>query len=199
MTWPPHALALTTPALTLRGMTEADAYALASAVPDDLEQDPRLPGFSAGANVLQAYWLQLGQWRVDDWVLPFTVVLDGLPIGLQALEGKDFPVRRTVDTHSWLVSSVRGRGLGKQMRAAVLSLAFEQLSAEYAITEAWEDNVASLGVSRSLGYVDNGVNLHARTGAVGRMQRLILPRPSWISPIPVTVTGIEECLPLFGL
>ena len=199
MTWPPHALVLTTPALTLRGMTEAAAYALASAVPDDLEQDPRLPGISRGANVLQAYWSQLGQWRIDDWILPFTVVLDGLPIGLQALEGKDFPVRRTVDTHSWLVSSVRGRGLGKQMRAAVLSLAFEHLGAEYAITEAWEDNVASLGVSRSLGYIDNGLDLHARAGAVGRMQRMILPRASWISPIPVTVTGIEECLPLFGL
>ena len=199
VTWPLHALVLTTPSLVLRGMTEADAYALASAVPDDLEHSPRLPAFSAGANVLQAYWSQLGQWRINDWVQPFTVLLDNVPVGLQALEGKDFRVRRTVDTHSWLVSSVRGRGLGKQMRAAVLSLAFDHLAAEYAITEAWEDNAASLAVSRALGYVDNGIDLHSRDESLGRMQRLILPRPSWTSPVPVTVAGVEDCLPLFGL
>ena len=199
MTWPPHALVLTTPSLVLRAMTEADAYALAAVVPEDLEHSPRLPGFSAGANVLQAYWGQLGQWRAEDWVLPFTVVRDDVPIGLQALEGKDFRVRRTVDSYSWLVSSARGQGLGKQMRAAVLSLAFDQLDASYAITEAWEDNAASLGVSRALGYVDNGVDLHVRDGAVGRMQRLILPRAAWTAPVPVTVTGWEGCAAHFGL
>lgn len=197
MTWPPHAIVLTTPSLVLRAMTEADAYALAAVVPEDLEHSPRLPGFSSGANVLQAYWSQLGQWRAEDWVLPFTVVHDDVPIGLQALEGKDFRVRRTVDSYSWLVSSARGRGLGKQMRAAVLSLAFDHLEAKYAITEAWEDNAASLGVSRALGYVDNGVDLHTREGGAGRMQRLILPRAAWTSPVPVTVSGLEGCLPFF--
>ena len=199
MTWPPHALVLTTPSLVLRAMTEADAAALAAAVPDDLERDPRLPHFSRGADVLQAYWLQLGQWRQEDWVLAFAVLHNDVPIGLQALEGKDFRVRRTVDSHSWLVTSARGQGLGKQMRAAVLSLAFDHLGAEYAVTEAWEDNVASLGVSRALGYVDNGFDLHAREGTHGRMQRLVLPRASWTSPVRVTVNGLEGTAPYFGL
>ena len=134
-------------------MTEADAYDLCAVVPEDLEHNPRLPMVSPGANVLQAYWTELGQWRTNDWILPFTVVLDDVPVGLQALEGKDFPVRRTVDTHSWLVPSRRGRGLGKQMRAAVLSLAFDHLGTQYAITEAWQDNAASSALARPLGYL----------------------------------------------
>jgi RimJ/RimL family protein N-acetyltransferase len=196
MTWPPHALTLTTPALTLRGMTEADALALAEVVPQDLEHSPRLPSFSASINVLQAYWTQLGQWRVEDWVLPFTVLHEGRPIGLQALEGKDFPVRRTVDSHSWLVASARGRGLGRQMRTAVLALAFDHLGAQFAVSDAWPDNAASLGVSRSLGYRDNGVEVHPGPRL---MQRMLLARTDWSAAWPVEVTGLEACLPLLGL
>jgi RimJ/RimL family protein N-acetyltransferase len=61
-----------------------------------------------------------------------------------------------VDSSSFLTGAVRGRGLGKQMRAAVLTLAFGPLGARFAITSAWSDNHASLGVSRALGYVENG-------------------------------------------
>ena len=39
------------------------------------------------------------------------------------------------------------------MRRAVLALAFGPLGAEAAITSAWPDNGASLGVSQSLGYL----------------------------------------------
>ena len=48
------------------------------------------------------------------------------------------------------------------MRTAVLALAFEGLDAEIALTEAWSDNEASLGVSRSLGYLPNGSVRHRR-------------------------------------
>lgn len=196
MHWPPHALVLTTPSLVLRGMTEADAVALAAVVPEDLEHDPRLAHASPGADVLQAYWRNAGLWQPTDWVCEFVVLHDGVPIGLQALEGKDFPARRTVDSHSWLVAGVRGQGFGKQMRAAVLSLAFDHFGAEYAVTEAWADNAASLGVSRALGYVDNGVDVHPGPRL---MQRLVLPASSWTSPVPVEVAGVEGCRPLFGL
>lgn len=199
MIWPPHGLVLTTPSLVLRGMTEADALALAEVQPDDLPQDPSLPTLSRAANVLQAYGAHVGGWRVEDWVLPFTVVHEGVPIGLQALEGKDFLVRRTVDSHSWLVGEARGRGLGKQMRAAVLTLAFEHLGATHAVTEAWDDNAASLGVSRALGYRDNGLDTRVRDGGLGFMQRLVLGRSEWTSPVLVTVEGVSPCLPWFGL
>lgn len=196
MTWPLHQLVLTTPTLELRGMTETDAQDLAQVVPPDLEHDPALAHLSPAADVLQAYWRYNGSWSPSDWVICFTVLHDSRPIGLQALEGKDFAARRTVDTHSWLVADARGSGLGKQMRAAVLSLAFDHLDANYAITEAWEDNAASLGVSRSLGYTDNGVDVHP---GPKRMQRLLLPRTAWSSPVPVGVAGLPACLPLLGL
>ncbi len=199
MTWPLHDLTLTTPDLSLRGMTEADAQALAALVPADLEHDPRLAHVSPAADVLQAYWRNAGLWQPTSWVCEFVVLRTGVPIGLQALEGEDFAVRRTVDSHSWLVLEARGQGLGKQMRAAVLELAFVHLAAQWAITEAWADNAASLGVSRSLGYVENGTDVHAVHPGPRLMQRLRLARADWTCPVPVTVTGLAPCLPLFGL
>jgi RimJ/RimL family protein N-acetyltransferase len=197
MPWPLHGLTLATPGLVLRGMTEADALALAAVMPDDLGRDPDIP--SLGFDVEQAYWRQLGGWRVEDWVVPFTVVHEDVPIGVQALEGKHFAMLRVVDSYSWLVPAVRGKGYGKQMRAAVLDLAFRGLGATHAISQAWDDNAASLAVSRALGYVENGVFVQRRDGAAGRMQHLVLTADAFRSPWPVTITGLEPCLPLFGL
>lgn len=203
VTWPLQSLVLTTPRLVLRGLCEAEALHLAQVVPDDVELDPRLPLLGVAQQrqlrFLQGYWLQLGSWSPHDWTLPFGVFHDGVLIGLQALEGKDFAVRRTVDTHSWLVPSARGRGLGKQMRSAVLALGFEHLGATHAVTEAWPDNAASLGVSRALGYTDNGVELHVRDGAPCLRVRLLLTVTAWAPTTAVQVTGLRPCLPLLGL
>lgn len=174
-------------------MTETWSQALAAVVPDDLEHHPDLAHHSAAADVLQAYWRNQGTWLLDDWVLELVVLRDGAPIGLQALEGKDFARDRVVDTHSWLVASARGQGWGKRMRAAVLSLAFEHLGAIAAVSEAWADNAASLGVSRSLGYEDS--HSEDRQGRAMRHLRLTTWRPPW----PVEVEGLEPCLPLLGL
>ncbi|QNN52547.1 GNAT family N-acetyltransferase [Nocardioides mesophilus] len=109
---------------------------------------------------------------------------------------------RTVDSSSFLVAGARGRGLGKQMRAAVLALAFGPLEARFAITSAWTDNHASLGVSRALGYADNGVTAHARGESAGEMAHLRLARATWLKgpwPERVRITGVEPCLPFFGL
>ena len=163
---------------------------------DDVEQDPGLPDISPAQKVLLAYAGQVASWREHAWVLPFSVLLDGELIGLQALEGRDFLHRRTIDSHSWLITAARGRGLGKQMRAAVLELGFTHLTAAYAVTEAWDDNHASLGVSRSLGYVGNGFDVHA---GPRRMARMVLPVEAWSCPVPVTVDGLGPVLPMLGL
>jgi RimJ/RimL family protein N-acetyltransferase len=199
MAWPLHGLTLRTPDLVLRGMTEADALALAGVVPDDVTGDPSHPDL--GHRVEQTYWRQLGTWSPDDWVLAFTVLRDGELLGVQALEGKDFAVRRVVDSYSWLVTAARGQGVGKQMRTAVLDLAFRGLGAAYAISEAYADNAASLGVSRALGYVENGFAVEKRddgSGAV-RMEHVVLAAPDWSPRWTVQVEGLEPCLPLLGL
>jgi RimJ/RimL family protein N-acetyltransferase len=199
MAWPLHDLVLTTPDLVLRGMTEADAVALAEDVPADVTWDPSVP--DVGHRVEQAYWRHMGQWRHDNWVLPFTVLRDGVPVGVQALESKDFAVRRVVDSYSWLLTSARGQGVGKQMRTAVLELAFRGLGAAYAISEAYADNAASLGVSRALGYVANGFGVEKRDDGSGpvRMEHVVLAAADWQPQWPVQIGGLEPCLPLFGL
>ncbi|HTL23257.1 MAG TPA: GNAT family N-acetyltransferase [Mycobacteriales bacterium] len=199
MAWPLHGLTLTTPDLVLRVMTEADALALGELVPDDVTTDPSHPDL--GARVEQTYWRHMATWRPEDWVLPFTVLRDGALLGVQALEGKDFSVRRVVDSYSWLVTGARGQGVGKQMRAAVLELAFRGLGAAYAVSEAYADNAASLGVSRALGYGPNGFGVEKRDDGSGpvRMEHVVLAAADWHPPWPVEIGGLEPCLPLLGL
>ena len=120
---------------------------------------------------------------------------DGELIGLQELEGNDFPTLRTVDTSSWLVPEVRGTGIGKAMRRAVLSLAFDHLGARAAITSAWHDNHASLGVSRSLGYRPNGESFLARGDGVDTLVHLRMTADDWAASgggAGITVEGVER-------
>jgi RimJ/RimL family protein N-acetyltransferase len=134
--------------------------------------------------------------------LQFTVRHAGERIGVQALEGDDFARRRTVDSFSWLVKDARGRGFGRQMRVAVLALAFGPLEAQAAITSAWHDNHASLGVSRALGYQPNGESLDPRGDHADRMVHLRLLRADWKATghgDGVAVDGFEPCRPLFGV
>lgn len=207
--WPLFDLRLTTADLELRPMTEADLTPLSDLLPDDLEQDPAATTYDVadqrvgrGIVTHQTYWKHYGTWSVDAWRLNFVVRRAGELIGAQELEGNDFRTLRTVDTSSYLVTAARGLGLGKQMRAAVLALAFGPLEAQAAITSAWQDNHASLGVSRSLGYLPNGVSALARDGAADLLAHLRLTRDDWLATglaAGVTIEGFDPCRPLFGL
>jgi len=206
--WPLFGLRLETPTLTLRCATEDDVCVLAAMLPHDLEVDPSLPRHERlsddqqrAIGELQQYWRNMGSWNAASWKLPFAVEVDGGLVGTQTLEADDFISRRVVDTSSWLVSEARGRGHGREMRAAVLHLAFAGLGANFAVSSAWHDNHASLGVSRSLGYVDNGVDLLGHHDRLDRMQRMILTAARWhgVARPDVTVIGLDNCLALFGL
>ena len=70
-------------------------------------------------------------------------------IGAQDVRAHDFAVLRTVSTGSWLGREHQGRGRGREMRAAVLHLAFAGLGCLIAQTAAYADNGPSLGVSRA--------------------------------------------------
>ena len=207
--WPMFDIRLTTPDLELRHLTEADLGSLAAIIPGDAEQDPSStsypdlgPDRSRGVVAHQEYWRARGNWRPEAWALSFGVFRDGELLGYQGLEGDDFAALRTVDSSSFLTGAVRGQGLGKQMRAAVLALAFGALGARFAITSAWSDNHASLGVSRALGYVDNGVTAHRRGEVAAEMTHLRLTRQQWLTSgwaERVAVAGIDECMTFFGL
>jgi RimJ/RimL family protein N-acetyltransferase len=207
--WPLFDLRLRTPRLELRPMTEADALLAAAVLPDDLELDPSAGSYAhldAGANrgavSLQSHWRSWGTWAPGSWELQLAVRAEGDLVGTQTLEGEDFPRLRTVDSWSWLVPSARGRGLGTEMRAAVLTLAFGPLEARFAVSSAWHDNHASLGVSRGLGYRPNGEHLHRRGSRVESMVHLRLAREDWSASgraATVSVDGFDPCRPFFGL
>jgi RimJ/RimL family protein N-acetyltransferase len=211
MPWPLPGLTLRTPDLLLRPTTEADLPAVAATLSADVAMNPQLPRFpgldqSTGraVSVHQSYWQSVGSWSVDNWRLDLVVVAGERIVGVQSLEGEDFPVLRTVDSASHLARDVRGRGWGKQARRAVLALAFGPLGAEYAITSAWQHNAASLGVSRALGYQPNGESRHrSDTGpSVETMVHMRLSRVEWEATgqaVSVEISGFEPCRPFFGL
>jgi RimJ/RimL family protein N-acetyltransferase len=214
--WPPAGITIRTPYLSMRPMSEPDAAWLATVIPPDIEQNPHLPSYPGLAGpvarqvtALQEYWRNRGAWTPDDWCLTFGAWLrveeSGSParlIGTQTLEGADFKRLRIVDTASLLLTEHRRKGLGKQMRRGVLTLAFVHLGAAGAVSGAWHDNPASLGVSRSLGYEDNGVDMHARGERADVMQRVRLTRETWERgglAAGIEVAGVAAALPFFGL
>ncbi|MFD1947508.1 GNAT family protein [Nocardioides aestuarii] len=193
----------------LRGVRERDLPTLADLQSDDVELDPtveRFPWHDDDAHrrrlVHRAHWHHLGTWSPSSWTLLLAVEHAGDLVGVQALEGEEFALTRTVDSWSWLTASARGRGIGVAMRQAVLGLAFDHLDALAAVSSARPTNHASLGVSRRLGYRDNGTSLSAAGGEPLELTHLRLTRDDWQASglgRDVAVAGVEPCLPWFGL
>jgi RimJ/RimL family protein N-acetyltransferase len=206
--WPLFGLRITCRDVALRLVRDADLGHLADTLPDDYDHDPRAQMFdwlSLRANrarlVHQEYWRSLGTWSPGSWYLTMAVEVQDAVVGVQSLEGEEFPTLRTVDSGSWLVRSVRGRGIGVAMRMAVLGLAFDHLGAVAAVTSAQPDNAASLGVSRRIGYVYNGVTRNDSGHGIIELTHLRLTADQWRASglgSEVTVTGHEPCLPWFG-
>jgi RimJ/RimL family protein N-acetyltransferase len=203
--WPLFDLRLRCRDVRLAPVREADLPALAALEPDDYEIDPRLelwPGQSPRQNrqrlFWMTYWKALGTWSPTSWALHLAVTAGGEPVGVQTLEAENFPVLRTVDTASWLVPAARGRGIGVAMRTAVLGLAFDHLGAAAAVSSARLGNAASLGVSRRIGYLDNGVGFVADGQGRALLQHLRLPVEHWRYTSEVTVTGLAACRAWFG-
>lgn len=207
--WPLAGLRVRTPRLELRYPDDETLDALVDvaaagvhepgAMPFYVPWTERPPGeFERG--FLQYHWGRRASWSVDDWALELAVVVDGRPLGMQGLMAKEFSVLREAGTGSWLSRSEQGRGLGKEMRAAVLHLAFEGLGAEHATTDAYEDNPASRGVTRSLGYADDGEQGIVRGGVRARVLRFRMTRSHWetIRRDDIEIDGLETCRSMFG-
>jgi RimJ/RimL family protein N-acetyltransferase len=205
MEWPFFDLRLVCGEVVLRGVTDADLDPLLAVLPDDLEHDPRHQPFldvdADRRRVLTAeIWTHRGTWSPGSWCLDLAVEVDRRVVGVQALEGEEFPLLRTVDSFSWLARDVRGRGLATAMRTAVLAFAFDHLDAVAAVSSARLDNAPSLAVSRRLGYADNGLSRTNSPTGVTELQHLRLRAESWrAADHQVEIAGLEACLPWFGL
>jgi RimJ/RimL family protein N-acetyltransferase/ribosomal protein S18 acetylase RimI-like enzyme len=136
--------------------------------------------------------------RPDEWDLQLVALHHGTPIGSQSVGAESFVRDRTVVTGSWLGREWQGRGLGTEMRAAVLVLAFERLGAHVAQSGAIAGNPQSLGVSRKLGYEIVGSHEVSPRGVPVEHADLELRRERFRSPVAVEITGLDQLLPLLG-
>ncbi|GGV08309.1 succinyl-CoA transferase Rv0802c [Actinomadura cremea] len=208
--WPLFGLVLRTPRLQLRlpDLRELDALGeLAAEGVHDPESMPFLvpwtdaPPAERARATMQFHWRQLAEWTPENWSLQFTVFLDGRVVGTQSVGARDFAVVREVGTGSWLGRRFQGRGIGTEMRAAVLAFAFDGLGAETAVSAAFADNPASTAVSRRLGYEPNGTE-RVRVRDERRLdRRFVLDRAGWERhrTVEVETHGLRPCLASFGL
>jgi RimJ/RimL family protein N-acetyltransferase len=120
---------------------------------------------------------------VDATDLRLVAFIDGEPVGVQSLR-VELP---NVTTGSWLGRAYQDQGLGTEMRAAVLTYAFEKLDAEVARSGAIAGNPQSLGVSRKLGYEVVGAHTVAPRGEPVEHTDVELRREHFVSPVPVEV------------
>lgn len=141
---------------------------------------------------------QLAAWRREHWDLNLGVWFEGRLAGSQSVHGRDFATTRKLGTGSWLGQRFQGRGVGTEMRTAVLELAFRGLGAEVATSGALEGNVASLRVSEKLGYRVVGWSTVAPRGVDVPHADLELRRDDWHPPVAVEIDGLEPARPLFG-
>jgi RimJ/RimL family protein N-acetyltransferase len=208
--WPLFGLRLHTPSLSLRYPDDDDIVVIAELGAAGIH-DPSTMPFSfpwtdvppprQQRNTLQHYWLQRAEWRPEHWHLAMAVVCEEQIVGVQSLMADDFPVLRAVSTGSWLTPSYQGKGIGTEMRHAILHLAFAGLGAHYAHSGAFVDNPSSQRVSAKLGYEEEGRRRVVRRGEAAWIMGYRLSREHWERERrdDISIEGLEPCLELFGV
>jgi RimJ/RimL family protein N-acetyltransferase len=207
--WPLFGLTLATPRLELRPVLDQEIPAAVAAARTGIHEPGRnpfstpwteLPAEELAPNMARWHWRCRAECSPESWTLLLGIWHDDEFIGCQDVGARNFATLKTVSTGSWLKQSVQGRGLGKEMRAAVALYAFDWLGAEIAESEAASWNEASLGVSRSLGYELNGITKKAWGTQVETVQHVRLTpetfkRPDWT----LQVKGHEPAAKFLGI
>jgi RimJ/RimL family protein N-acetyltransferase len=208
--WPISGLRVTTPRVELRWPQLDDLDALSRCAVEGVHDPDFMPFFSqwtdgppevVGRRVLQRHWTSLGAWSPSDWTLYLVVVHEGVIVGSQSVGALRFATTREVLVTAWLGRRYQGQGLGKHARAAVLSLAFSGLGADYVVSVIRRGNDASRGVADKLGFTHDGVQVNAIHGQQVLSDRFRLDRATWEqgAAIPAEIHGLEPGLELFGL
>ncbi|WP_326814408.1 GNAT family N-acetyltransferase [Streptomyces sp. NBC_01763] len=207
--WPLYGLRIRTPRLELR-LPDLELLDDLSTVAADGVHAPDTMPFTVpwtdgppaerGRGVYQHVLGTVANWSVRSWVLSLAVLHEGKVVGRQDLGAADFAVTGEVSTGSWLGLAHQGQGIGTEMRAAVLHLAFAGLGARTATSSAMTDNPRSLGVSRRLGYLPDGLEVAALRGAPVTLQRLRIDRDRWAEhrTVDVRIEGLDACRKDFG-
>ena len=112
--WPLFDLRIRHLDVLLRPVREADLPDLCAILPEDVGHDPRLALFPS-QTILEnerrllrmGYWKSMGTWDPASWVLHLAVIVDDEIVGVQTVEGDNFPALRTVDSAAWLAPARR--------------------------------------------------------------------------------------------
>jgi RimJ/RimL family protein N-acetyltransferase len=208
--WPLFDLEVRTPRLTLRYLDDRLAVELLAVAARGVH-DPATMPFSVPwtdlptphmeQEAMRFYWLSRAGTRPESWRLLHAVIVDGEVVGSADLFAEGFPSLRQFTTGSWLGLEFQRRGLGKELRMAALTLGFDGLGAEFALTAAWHDNAASLGVTRSLGYDQVGSARVLRRGEPDEQLAFRMPRDHWdtIRRDDITLHGVAAAREFLGV
>ncbi|MFB8439833.1 GNAT family N-acetyltransferase [Streptomyces niveus] len=208
--WPLYDLRITTPRLELRLPDLDELSRLAAVAAAGVHDEDRMPFVAAWTDAspeeraratFQHLLGTVAGWTPRKWSLGLAVSWEGKVVGRQDLGATDFAVTGEAHTGSWLGQAYQGRGIGTEMRAAVLHLAFEGLGARFMTSGAMADNARSLRVSEKLGYRPDGREVLSVRGEARDHRRLRLDRAAWEAhrTVPVELHGLEPSLALFGL
>ena len=187
--WPLFGLRLTTPRLELRLPRLDDLATLADLAAEGVH-DPEVQPFlvpwtdttpaERARSTVQYHWNTWAGWQPRNWSLGLVTVLDGDVVGTQELDAREFATLREVVTGSWLGTAHQGRGLGTEMRAAVLHLAFAGLG----VNTTWYDS--ALGLAMLLGRFVPVVLVLGLAGSLAAQK-----------PVPASAGTLQTHRPLF--
>ncbi|GEL94888.1 GNAT family N-acetyltransferase [Cellulomonas composti] len=211
--WPPAGVRVTCGDLELRFLDDGLLAALADLAAQGVHDPDAMPfvvPWTRGTpdevrrSVLQYQWKLRAEASSARCGLELGVLRDGELLGVQGLYTERFAVTRTAETGSWLGRRFQGQGVGTAMRLAVLHLIFDGLGAERATTTAFADNAPSNGVTRRLGYRDNGTDVAVRDDASVVSRRYVLDRATWSARsdeqrAPVTLEGVDRLREFLGV
>jgi RimJ/RimL family protein N-acetyltransferase len=200
--WPLADLQVVTPRVVLRYVSDELGVQLATLAAKGIH-DPATMPFSEPwtdvpspqleRNSLQYYWRNRAETTIERWNLDLAVMVDELVVGMCSVHAEQFPQNRSLTTGSWLGLAHQGGGIGKELRQAALHLIFAGFDADLAVTRAWHDNTASLGVTRSLPYTETGSTVEDRRGRPDTMVGFAMAPGRWatIRRDDIRLVGIE--------
>jgi RimJ/RimL family protein N-acetyltransferase len=202
--YPPFGLVIRSGDLTLRTFRDEDLpeYAALLRRPIfDRDDAPyvfpwyQVPEEERLVNSVQFQWHHRAGFGPKAWSLPLGIWANGVLVGSQDVSATDFATRRVVESGSWLTLDAHGRGHGGLMRRAVLAFAFDHLGARRAESSAEVHNSASIAVSHSCGYQDNGTKV-ATYGDASREEQAFVATPETFvrRDVEIEVEGLTPAL-----
>ena len=208
--WPLFDLEVRTPRLTLRVLDDDLERRLVDLASRGVH-DPGYMPFSVpwtdleppefGRSSLEFYWRSRIV-RPESWNIQLAVLVDEEVVGSSGLGAEGFPVTRWFTTGSWLGRAFHGQGLGTELRIATLHLGFVGFDAATAATGAFADNAPSLGVTRKLGYTENGIEHGERRDELVVIEKYRMARDHFETHVrrdDIELVGVEPVRELLGI